>query len=447
MINKSFLLFLLIPLFLFCQDSKNSNSLNGEFSPAKDYDFGILYRLTSTGKVYAIDSKVGQDGMLTIKLDSLPQGNYRLVFNLPEEENYFDLIYGGDEGVSFKYAKNSGVVFNDASNKILAEYLDKMDAVEKSLNTELTSANPKINKIQNLIRKQMEIQKKAEKDAENSFASFFIKAYKPYIPNDFKNRNIYYGEKKSEYFKNFNFEDEQLQSSPFPLKKIENYYGEFIEVQGASFYRSIINDIYFELRNCDPKFQKNLLAGFWQSLVDKNKNNAANYLAENYLTDLASSLDDTALNEKMNLFKNLALGAKAPDFSWKEKNEKENTLYSTDGSQYYVLVFWSSECSHCMEQMPVLNEKMENLNSKKIKVIAVGLERDEALWKETIKTLPSFSHVLKTDGERADITLKYNITGTPTYYVLDKDKKIIGKPRGQGNLSEIIDRLEAYEKD
>ncbi|WP_026451764.1 TlpA family protein disulfide reductase [Aequorivita capsosiphonis] len=446
MFNKAFLLFLIIPFFLFCQDSKTENALIGKFSPAKDYDFGILYRLTPTGKVYAKDSKVGENGEFKINLDSLPKGSYRLVYNLPEEVNYFDLIFNGKDEVSFTFSEESGVVFSDAQNKMLSEYLNKMTSVENELNSELTADKPNANETERLLRSQLGIQNKAEKESENSFASLFIKANKPYIPNDFKNRNIYFGDKKSNFFKNFDFEDRQLQSSSFPIKIIEKYYYEFIEVQGASFYRSIINDISFELRNCDSEFQKTLLAEFWQSLVNRNKNNAANYLAENYLSDLASSLDDTALSEKLNLFKNLAIGAKAPDFSWKDENDNKNTFYTTDVADYYVLVFWSSECSHCMEQMPVLNEKMTNLKSEKIKVIAIGLEMEDEPWKETITKLPSFIHVFKTDEDRANITLKYNITGTPTYYVLDKNKKIIGKPRGQKNLFGIIDSLEAYKK-
>lgn len=441
MIKKILLLLVLSPFFLFCQDS-----ITGEFTPAEDFDFGILYRLTPTGKVYAKDTKISKEGKLIMNLDSLSIGNYRLVYNLPEAENYFDLIYDGKEEVSFTFSPNSGVVFSDTQNKILNEYLNKMQVVEKELNSELTAEKPNSNKIQKLFAKQLEIQNNAHKESENSFASIFIKANKPYIPNDFKNRNIYYGEKKNHFFNNFNFEDKHLQSSPFPLKIVEAYYQEFIQVQGASFYRSIINDIYFELRNCDPKFQKKLLAEFWQSLVDTNKNNAANYLAENYLTDLAISLGDTALGEKLDLFKNLSVGGKAPDFSWKDEKNKEHTLYTTDVAQYYVLAFWSSDCSHCMEQMPVLNEKMKNIKSEKIKVIAVGLEMEDELWKETITKLSSFIHVLKMDDDRANITLKYNITGTPSFYVLDKDKKIIANPRGQKNLFGIIETLEAYKK-
>lgn len=441
MIKKILLLVLLSPFFLYCQDS-----MTGEFSPKEDFDFAILYRLTPTGKIYAQDTKIGNDGKLKLNFDSLSKGSYRLVYNLPEENNYFDFIYDGNEEVSFTFSETTGVVFTDSQNKILNEYLKEMDAIENALNSELTSESSNTKDVKTLLRKQIDIQNRAENESKNSFGSLFVKANKPYIPNDFKNRSLYYGEKKTNFFSNFDFEDMQLQSSSFPLKIIEKYYEEFTLVQGSTYYRSLINDIYFEIKNSDSEFQKTVLAEFWQSLVDKNKNNAANYLADNYLTDLATSHDDTVLIKKLDLFKNLSVGAKVPNFSWEDENDNENTLYSTDVAEYYVLAFWSSDCPHCMEQMPILNEKMNTINSNKIKVIAVGLEMEDEPWKQTTEQLSNFIHVLRKDEDRAAITLDYNVTGTPTYFVLDKDKKIIGKPQGQNTLFSIIDTLEAYKK-
>jgi len=442
MFNKILLLLFISPLFLFCQDS-----MTGKFSPAKDYKFGILYRLTPTGKVYAKDAKMEEDGSFKLNLDStIAKGSYRLVYNLPEEDHYFDLIYDGKEEISFTFSEDSGVQFSDSQNKILSEYLNEINTVEKKIDSELDEDNPNKTKLEKLFGKQAEIQKEAEIKSQNTFAYVFINAHKPYIPGSFKNRGIYFGSKKDSFFNNFDFENEELQSSSFPLKMIEAYYDDFVTKQGGSFYRSIINDIHFEIRNCDANFQKNLLADFWQSLVDKNKKTAANYLAESYLIELAASVNDTSLSEKLDLFKNLSIGATAPNFSWVEENNKERTLYTNQGAAYYVLAFWSTGCSHCMEQMPVFHEKMRNLNSQKIEVIAIGLEMEDQPWKDSITQLSGFTHVLRTDEDRMDITKRYDVTATPTYFVLDKDKKIIGRPRGQKNLSRIIDTLEAYDK-
>jgi len=128
MFKNLFLLLFLSPLFLFCQDS-----ISGKFSPSKNYEFGILYRLTPTGKIYVKDAKMTEDGNFKIILDStIAKGSYRLVYNLPEEQNYFDLIYDGKEEVSFAFSEKSGVVFSDAQNKILSKYLQEINLFEKN---------------------------------------------------------------------------------------------------------------------------------------------------------------------------------------------------------------------------------------------------------------------------------------------------------------------------
>ncbi len=444
MLQKLLFLFLFVPSLLSCHNSK---PITGQFSPADEYEFVILYRLTPSGKVFTKNTAVDDKGRFNLDLDSTSNsGMYRLVYKLPEEDHYFDLIYDGTENVDFNFSESSGVNFKDGQNKILVQYLKEMDRLEEKIASLLTVGDPDKKEIEELFTQQRSIQNKAEKESENTSAHMFIKAYRFYIPDHFKNRNIYYGKKKSTFFDTFDFSDEQLQSSSFPLKKIQGYYKNFVTLQGGGFYRSIIDDINFEIRNTDPKFQKHLLSDFWQSLVDDNRKNAANYLAENYLGDLSSSLNDAVLSQKLSIYKNLSTGAKAPDFSWQDGNKNEKTLYTTEGSEYYILAFWSSECSHCMDQMPVLNEKIKNISNEKIRVIAIGLEMDEKHWKETIPNLSRFIHVLKMGQDRANTTLKYDITGTPTFYVLDTDKKIIAKPRGEKILFGIIDKLEVYKK-
>ena len=414
--------------------------------PHTNFDFVILYRITPTGKVYVKNTGV-KDGLFKIELDStVGKGNYRVVYNLPEDKNYFDVIYDGKTSVSFTFSEKSGVSFKDKENKILSEYLKNMDSISRELDAKLMVENPNAKEIKNIIQIQREIQDNAEKESKGLLASVFIKANKPYIPSHFTNRNSYFAEKKNNFFKNMDFQNEQIQSSNLPIKLIKSYYNDFTKVQGPSFYRSIINDIYFEIRNGDPQFQKTVLFDLWNYLVVQNKISAANYLAENYLIDLASNLDDTMLVEKLELYKSLSTGAIAPDFSWQDQNGEQKSLSSIQGSEYYILAFWSSDCSHCMEQMPVLNEKMQSIPSEKIKVVAIGLEMDEGQWKKTIPNLSNFMHVLKIGEDRAAITLQYNITGTPTFYVLDKDKRIIAKPRGQKSLYGIIESLEAYKK-
>ncbi len=441
MIQKLLFFFFLSPFFLSCQ-----NSITGEFSPANDYDFVILYRLTPTGKVYTADTSVDNKGKFKLDLNSkVQEGTYRLVYDLPEEEHFFDFIYTGKESIDLAFQKERGVTFKNGQNKIFSDYLEEIKIVQQEINSKLSSKNQNKKVLDNLFARQTEIQSKAEKGTENTYLHSFIKSKKPYIPENFINKDVYEISRKSNFFDNFDFENIQIQSSSFPLKMIEDYYNEFVTLKDGIGYQSAINDIQLGVKNTEPNFQKTLLADFWQNLRNENKNNAANYLAQRYLIPLADFTGDSALSEKLKVFKNLSLGAKSPNFSLTDYDDNK-TLYDVEGSEYYILAFWSTECSHCLKHIPEIHERMKSISSEKVKVIAVGLEVEEDAWREKITELSDFIHVLATGSLLDELVQQYDIQATPTFIVLDKDKNIIAKPRGMKNLNSAIDSLEKYQK-
>jgi|SRR5690554_116688 len=428
MFNKLLLILILSPWILSCQ-----NSLNGKLSPSTDYNFVILYKLTPTGKAYALDT-ILDNGEFKLNLDSnLEEGSYRLVYNLPEEENFFDLILSNKENVNFTFSEEKGVVFSGGQNKILTEYLENMNEIQQEINTKITSGSSSTKEIESLLARQTEVQTKAEKDSKNTYASTFIKSLKPFIPDNYINKEVYEISTKSNYFNNFDFKNTQLQSSSFPLEKIKNYYHEFVTMKGGVNYQSAINDIHLAIKDASPEFQKHLLESFWQDLLNNNRNNAANYLGLRYLITLANTLEDKELSEKLQLVKSLSIGEKAPNFTLTDFDDSKS-LYDLEGSEFFILAFWSTECSHCLKHIPELHEKMKTVTSDKIKVVAIGLEIEEETWREKTKELPDFIHVLAKGDTLTELTRIYDIKATPTFYVLNVEKRIAAKPRGLQNL-------------
>ena len=78
-----------------------------------------------------------------------------------------------------------------------------------------------------------------------------------------------------------------------------------------------------------------------------------------------------------------------------------------------------------MEEMPKLNAwAAANPNTK---VVAISLDEDQAAYETTIQQFPNIFHhtdLKKWEGKAVN---DYFVYGTPTFIVLDKDKKIVGK--------------------
>jgi thiol-disulfide isomerase/thioredoxin len=153
------------------------------------------------------------------------------------------------------------------------------------------------------------------------------------------------------------------------------------------------------------------------------------YLDENY-KNLAEQCFDafekTEFEKRMVGYAALKQGNKAPDFKLNVVHTKlkAKSLYQLK-SEKTILVFWSSTCPHCMEEMPKLNNWAAE--HKQLKIIAISLDTDSALHIETIKKLPNIIHTCDYKAWNTEAATKYYIAATPTFIVLDQDKKIIGK--------------------
>ena len=143
------------------------------------------------------------------------------------------------------------------------------------------------------------------------------------------------------------------------------------------------------------------------------------------------------IEEKKTLFA-AEVGRIAPDFSWKE-NGKNFKLSTLNEAKNYVLVFWSTGCSHCLKEIPKLHTFLQN--KKDIKVVAFSLEKEAYGWESMKATLPNWHHVLGLNKWQNKVARTYNIMATPTYLVLDANKKIIAKPQKLLDLKEFLEKL------
>ena len=104
-----------------------------------------------------------------------------------------------------------------------------------------------------------------------------------------------------------------------------------------------------------------------------------------------------------------------------------------------MLVFWSTSCSHCLREIPLLHSYMEN--KKNIKVIAFALEDDSFVWENYSKTnLLGWHNVLGLNKWQNKISRTYQVSSTPSYFVLDKNKKIIAKPNEIKDVKAFFDK-------
>jgi thioredoxin-related protein len=200
-------------------------------------------------------------------------------------------------------------------------------------------------------------------------------------------------------------------------------------------YKADIDHLVGLMTEANATVKTSLLQMTWQRFADSNNEVMANYVTDAHLLNLAKDIGYTQLVEILSAFKNNSIGNKAQNFDIKNLDTgKTTTLSDLNGADRYLIIFWSSTCSHCAEELP----KVKTIIPKNTKVIAIGIEDDIENWQKEIKKYPNFIHVLGLEKWNNSIVNAYNINATPSYILLDKDKKIIAKPFELEALKEAL---------
>ena len=425
MTQRLLLILLFIPLF-----SISQNSISGTFTPAENYKWGIVYRITPTNDRYTTDTKIDEEGKFSIAMDSTnAPGMYRFVYAVPPEENNFEFIYNGKEDIELTFSETEGLTFISSEENIAwSEYQLEIIPLNYAI-AQLYDENPSDSlNIQPLISQQKEAQIKFEKSSKNMIAGSFIRASRPYLPTSFESNKIYFQHKKETYFDSVDVTDSTLQKSRFLLDQCFYYIENKEDIDTVAAF----------LKDANKEYQKSILLNIWQAFVSLEQPEKANYLSRKYLSPLAKELKETSLVNLLFKYESLSVGAKAPNFSWKLEDGSTQWFHELTGSDHYILVFWSSSCPHCLKELPKLQKKMQTLPKGKYQVVAFGIEDDIYSWKNESLRLPNFLHIPGMGKWENDVAKAYDISQTPTYFILDKDKKIIAKP---DELETLVDLL------
>jgi len=133
------------------------------------------------------------------------------------------------------------------------------------------------------------------------------------------------------------------------------------------------------------------------------------------------------------------LGLAAPSLIINTPENKKVSLYDQK-APYTLLAFWDPICSHCKIEIPRLDSFYKaSWKDLQLKIFSVNTNAKElAAWKTFIQEnhLENWTHAYQTEedlnkeikaGLPTTIRQKYDVFKTPTFYLLDANKKIIAK--------------------
>jgi thiol-disulfide isomerase/thioredoxin len=267
------------------------------------------------------------------------------------------------------------------------------------------------------------------KQNATTWAALIVKN-KPYYftnaKNDWRIQNL---EKQTHYWDQINTTNPKLINTPLYVELILEYLKyymnpemNFSEAEMNEGFKKSVDTIMakFSGNKETEKFAlKYLQLGFKE--IDKSE--VLQYIDQKYQTMALQCQDDvekSAFENRMAGYDAMKEGKIAPNIAF----EDQTSIYDIK-SEKTLIVFWASWCPHCTEEMPKVNEwAKDHLDTK---VIAISLDDNKAEYDLASKQLTNLSHYTDLKKWNGKAAKDYFVYGTPTFILLDSQKKIIKK--------------------
>ncbi|MEQ6124305.1 TlpA disulfide reductase family protein [Pseudotenacibaculum sp. MALMAid0570] len=453
--KKLLILFLLISSFAQAQ-----YSVKGNIHPPKKYTWVLLYKVEGARQLFVKNTQIKQEvkqvdgknitiGTFEFELPAdTKTGSYRITYDL-QQNGFVDFLFnkenvelsfnpGDVEGTTvFSTSKENQLYKRFLNDIALAQYQVDSLQVAYLKNPSTNSENAYNNALSN-VRK---VQSSYTKNAQGTLAYHFIKATDRYnSPTIAKSSQEYLDGVISHFFDKIDFSNSQLYNSSFLIDRIADYvfymnYSNNAEKQQQLYKKAV--DVAIG-KVTDITFKADVIE-FLTSQFSALKNvDLVDYLLANHFNKLPKDKQNLEFKKRIEEAMAIAIGRIAPDFSWTE-NGKEMSLSQLKGGQSYLLIFYSTECGHCLREIPQIYDFMKD--KTKTKVIAFAMETSDTAWKNYIKNLSGWHHPLGLGKWENKIARTYQVNSTPTYFVLGMDKKIIANPEKIEDLKVILGSL------
>ena len=157
---------------------------------------------------------------------------------------------------------------------------------------------------------------------------------------------------------------------------------------------------------------------------------ASEYLSMRLLNDSQCVLEDD-LVEKLESYSAVKVGNIAPDIilgKQKLSAIKTNKL----------VVFGASWCPHCTKEIPILEKHYTSWKEKNVEVFYISIDIDPAAFQKVYTNTP-WQTYCDFKGWDTPAAKDYYITGTPTYFLLDENNKILARPNSVEHANVLID--------
>ena len=368
-------------------DSSTIVKGNKIFKQSSNYPEGI-YVLADSKQNPIFELFLGKDQKFTVKVGDLMRNETYIIKGAKETSDYFDI-----------YAKtNYNRLYIKALESEIEHFPDnarKIDSIKLNHNEYLESIKIK---------------------DRNSFLRTYIGFNKEIIvPQEYKDNSEQYI--IDHYFDDISFRDVRILNTRLLKNKLDDYFNNYMSKQTTDVVLQKIDYIIYQTTSGYRDIPQDLVNHevrdyiLWY-LYSKYFDNDIIYthLSDVYFSKLEiNNLTENIRSEivkRADILRKITIGRLAPTFTYIDDEGKQIDL-SEINSKNTILFFYKPDCQKCIRDKRILG--LIKKRQKNLTILHINISED------------NYSNVSQ------DIINQYDITTTPTIYVLDMEKKIIAK--------------------
>jgi thiol-disulfide isomerase/thioredoxin len=289
-----------------------------------------------------------------------------------------------------------------------------------------------------------------------------------------------YYQYRSHFWDNFDLHDDRIVRVPVFHNKLEEYITKIVP-QAPDTINKLADEFIARTKEGSEVFQYvvQFITNKYQSSEIMGMDAVFVHMALTYYCPAPNKasraywMDDEKLEklcERARKMAPLVIGKKAPNIILTDSTEQKWIGFHGLPNEYVVLIFWDPHCGHCKKELPtwyeVYKKEFQQLG---IEVFTVAKATDETLmkdWKKFIKendmrwvnvalTKTVYEEAKKdarkfvpqyTTLESLNYAETYDVYSTPKVFVVDGDRKLVGKSLAPEQVVDLVKQLRSRNK-
>ena len=407
---------------------------------------GTVILHSTADESFMATATIDKDGNFSFKVDVPVAGlynfrflrfNYDVMLSAAEKTTNVSISIEGNnlkdidvenspENDAYKAFKEATGVY-DPKIKSLFSYCEGEDSCQKVLHRILTDYARELTGIQQKYKKTYT-------------AEMLCRMRMPVVS---KNTKATADDFRKGFFENVNFSDSTIFCTPVYSDMINAYVDYLVEPSISK--ENLFVKYFTDKIKANPVVFHKSAGIFFDALFRAPREKMLGMFIDWYNTgDNKTAVNNPVMDVKLKNISKVMPGqpyidAKGPDTAGAILTLKD----VVDHSKCTMLLFWSSDCSHCRAEMPYIKEYYEKYHSKGLNIYAVSLENNFLKWKSFIEENKlSWTNVMMNRMDESNPAMQYVATTTPTMILIDNKGKILHRFIPKSKLeSHIIEAL------